>query len=397
MKKLLLYALLGAFALPVLADLPSNGFYRIQNAYTKRYAYLLDNKGSVNVGSTSADVGALELFLDQDKKVSDPSTIFYIEQATSNKNKYNISGQGTNLYSFFNEYVNFIDGKAYDGKSTVMVYASNSGVVRYLGDKRSNLSAEEGMPSVDCKGDDRKWYLNTLEPEGDDYFGVTPTLEADGKYYHPLYTSFPFSAYSEGVKFYAVTEIDPRGAVLYKEIEGSIPAGTPVIVECASASPSDNRLNIGVSASAVSGNLLKGVYFDNPERAHFNRTAFDKETMRVLGVKDGRLAFVEGDYEYLPRNQAYLQLTDPASYSVKEFPLMTPEEHDEFVANYKDPNDTPGDVDIVSAVDGAEGQIIVYTSDGRMVGRYDSASDLSALPRGLYLLHTPGGVRKIMK
>ena len=51
--------------MPLFADLNGNGYYRVQSAYTKRYAYLTDNKGSYNIPTTSADVGALELFIDK--------------------------------------------------------------------------------------------------------------------------------------------------------------------------------------------------------------------------------------------------------------------------------------------------------------------------------------------
>ncbi len=61
MKKLLLLTISALVSLPSFADLGGDGYYRVQNAHTKRYAYLLDDKGKIDTVSTSADVGAIEL------------------------------------------------------------------------------------------------------------------------------------------------------------------------------------------------------------------------------------------------------------------------------------------------------------------------------------------------
>ncbi len=120
--------------------------------------------------------------------------------------------------------------------------------------------------------------------------------------------------------------------------------------------------------------MLKGVYFDNPlNNKHYNRTAFDKETMRVLGVaQDGRVAFVRGNYEFIPRNQAYLQLTDPAQYGTDEFILMTSEQRDaEFAA---------------VAVLPVSASVDVYSLDGRLLKSGVAKSEVSSLGKGLYIL-----------
>jgi hypothetical protein len=72
---------------------------------------------------------------------------------------------------------------------------------------------------------------------------------------------------------------------LMKEVkDGFVPAATPVIVECASANYSDNRLDAFASGgSEVSGNCLGGVYFNNNNKKHLNRVAYDPNTMRILG------------------------------------------------------------------------------------------------------------------
>ena len=372
-------------ALPAFAELPADGYYRVQNAYTKRYAYLLDNKGSVNVGSTTVDVGALKMYLDVTDLNTDPAAIFYIDHHTDNPNKYDISGQGTSVYGFIGQYVDIVESrKPYDGQDAFMIYGTDSGVVKYIGDIWLNMSDNEGMSSSEAKGDDRKWYLEPVSDSTDQYFGVKPSVEAGGKYYNPLYAGFPYSASSEGVKFYAITEIDPRGAAIISEIEGTVPAGTPVIVECANPLATDNRLNVGPHSysGSVGGNLLKGVYFNNPSGSHYNRTRFNKETMRVLGLKDGRLAFIEGDYDYLPRNQAFLQLTDPSQYAVKDFIVMTAEQRD-------------NELGAVASIP-VDALVDVYSLDGRLVVSGVAKEDVSSLGKGIYVVRFGGATEKLV-
>lgn len=375
MKKLLLYTLAALFALPVLADIDGNGYYRVQNAYTKRYAYLTDNKGSYDMSASTADVGALQLFANPQRVASDPATVFFVELAPQGNDYYDIHGQGTSIHGFMNEYLSILPlRQPYDGQKAYSVYASKSGLVKYLSDIEKNQKDEEGLASVDGSGDACKWYFHPIDGASDQYFGVAPTIEAEGKYYAPMFAGFPYSAHSEGLKFYTISEIDPRGAAIINEIEGTVPASTPVIIECSTQLPASNRLNIGGSAEKVGGNMLKGVYFDNPlTNRHYNRTPFNQETMRVLGVgTDGRPAFVRGDYEFIPRNQAYLQLTDPEQYSVDEFILMTDEQRIE-------------ELDAVAVIPVSE-TVSVYSLDGRLVKAGIYKADVPSLGKGMYIL-----------
>ena len=386
MKKLLLYSFAAIFATSALAELPADGYYRVQNAYTKRYVYLMDNKGSVNTTSTTVDVGALELYKDLSDLNTDPADIFYIQKAPSGKYSFDVYGQGTSVYGFLNRYLEIIeDRRPYDGRTAFMLHGTDSGVSKYVGDLWKNMDDNKGLASSECVGDDRKWYFDPVDASTDQYFGIAPTQESDGKYFYPLYAGFPVSAYSSGIKFYVVEEIDPRGAAVINEVNGIVPAGMPVIVECSSSSSADNRLNVGPFGEGenVKTNLLNGVYFDNNERDHhWNRTRFNKETMRVLGVKDGRLAFVESDLEYLPRNQAYLQLTDASQYGVKDFIVMTEEQRDAEL----------GSVSVIPDVM----EVDVYTVDGRLVKSGVAKKDVSSLGKGLYILRGAGISEKLI-
>ncbi len=382
MKRFLLFAIISFLALPIFADINGEGYYRVRNAFTKRYAYLLDNKGSYDVPTTTADVAALELYADTKRVLSDPSTVFFIDP--QGNDYYDICGQGTSVHGFLNIYLTIIkDRKEYDETTTYSVYASQGGLVKYLGDIWNDLSDNQGMASVDAKGDARRWNFIPIEANGDEYFGVAPTIEVGDKHYAPFFAAFPFSAYSQGVKFYTICEIDSRGAAIVREVEGTVPPSTPVIIECNSNDVSDNRLNIGGTADKVADNYLKGVYFNNPLDFHYNRLPFDKESMRVLGVgKDGRLSFVKADYDFVPRNIAYLQLTDPSQYDTEEFLVLTAEQRE-------------NEYDAVEVV-ASDVCVDVYSLDGRILKSSISKSDVPSLGKGLYILKSADKSEKLI-
>ncbi|MDE5871455.1 MAG: hypothetical protein K2H22_05915 [Muribaculaceae bacterium] len=390
MKRLLLCAIIAMSGISAMADLEGDGYYRVQNAITKRYAYLLDNKGSINIGTTSADVQAIELYLGFAKASSDPSTVFYIDKIndSSSKYEYNIAGQGTNLHAFLDIYMKIIDGKEIDGQQAYYASGTYSGGTKYLGDLNSSLREEQGFASVDVSGDRRLWYIHAVKADSDEsYFGVAPVLTVGGKYYNPMFASFPYDAYSEGIKFYTITRINPWAevpAVALKELTGVVPAGTPVIIECANPLPADNRLNVGSSGALAdpAGNMLKGVYFKNDDVIHKNLTPYDKRTMRILTVKNGQLVFDVADIDYLPRNQAYLQLSGDEQCAVECYRVVT---EDVYEAEYSSVEALP-----VSAV------VDAYTLDGRLVKAGISRQEASSLGKGLYILRSGAVSEKLI-
>lgn len=321
-----------------LAELNGDGYYRVCNAITKRYAYLLDNKGSFDAATTSADVNALKLYSGFEKASSDPSTIFYLNKisGTGSNLDHNVSGQGTSLYQFLETYLKVLDSRrVIDGDKAYYAYATKSKFTKYLGDLGGN-EGEEGYPSVDAQGDCRLWHIKPVKADQDDsYFGIIPSVSAGGKYYQPFFAAFPFNASSAGVKFYAVAKVDAGlGVVVFRQLDGVVPAGTPVIVECAATTASGNRLNIGPSGSAanVSGNRLKGVYFNNvyPPQ-HRNVTPFNKTTMRCLAMENGKLVFAKANHDYVPRNEAYLELSG-AETAIGTYQIMMEPDYNAYVA-----------------------------------------------------------------
>ena len=310
------------------AQLAGDGYYRVQNYMTKRYVYVLDDKGSLNMSTSSADMNAIQLWLGFDKASSDPATVCYIKKVDT---KYDIECQGTGIYKILDTYVGIRATNSSAAPNTYLAYGSKEGITKYLSDGEHVLDAERGSMSDTGDGQWRYWYILPISSSSSDsYFGVKPVISLGGKYYTSYYTAFPYSFASSGMKAMYISKVAYGMAVL-KEVTGTIPAGSPVFIECSSATPAGNKLNIGGSATAISGNVLKGVYFDNPMKTHYNRVAYNPATMRLLGVtKEGKIGFVTSDIDFVPANSAYLPV---AADSPKEIKIVTEAEFNEYEKN----------------------------------------------------------------
>ena len=315
------------------AQFNGDGYYRVKNVGSGRYITVKDNRGSVNPATTSADMGAVELYKGFENVVSDPSSILYIDQTSSG---YKFHAQGTDTYEIIGYYLNL--SKNSDG--SYKAYQGNSMMVMYLGD-RVTSSALKGSLSTNAKGTNRDWYILPFNASGNDnYFGLTPEVKAGNDYYASFYASFPFTALSKNLKVYYIDKVD-KGMAVYKEVtDGKVPAATPVFVKCASDKPADNRLDIVANNATISGNKLGGVYFNNSSSAHYNRTAYDANTMRVLGTADGKLAYVKADYDFLPANKSYLNVPAGSPDVIKlvteaEYQKIIDEEYSTFTITFK--------------------------------------------------------------
>lgn len=321
LSKLLLVAV---SLLPFAADAQSlaNGYYRVVNYKTNRYVYLRDDKSWVNAGATDIELGAIQLWRGFDMAASDAATVMYFQYAGTGS-QYDIQAQGTGVHAFTDMYVSL---RAVD--DAFYIYGTNSGLTKYLGDARAN-NTDEGVMSSGASGDYRKWYIKPITANGDNYFGVKPTVSVGGKHYKPFFAAFPFSTYSTGMKVYCIKTVGYGMAVL-SEITGTVPAGTPVLIECSKNSAADNRLQIGGNGSAVSGNLLGGVYFCNTSTSHKNLTPYNANTMRVLGVTaDGSLGFITSNITNLPANESYLNVPAGTPAQLK---IVTQAEYDKYLA-----------------------------------------------------------------
>ena len=84
MKRLITTLSFLAFSLVLFAQVDGDGYYRVSNVKTERYVYVTDNTGSIDIHAATADMGALELWKNHDRALSDPASVIYIEYKGSN-------------------------------------------------------------------------------------------------------------------------------------------------------------------------------------------------------------------------------------------------------------------------------------------------------------------------
>lgn len=291
----------------------SNGYYRVQNDYTKRYLYLMDDKGTVNYAAGTVECGAIVPYMNLERAIPDPASVIYIQQYS---NGYIFYAQGTSTTKILNNFA--IQLTAYKGGW--LCWGSYGGLTKYLADNETVLSEEKGSVGTlepNERQDLKKWLIHPVHPDSTNYFGIKPEFEIDGKYYSPFYASFPFKTYSTGMKVYKVKKQAEGKAVLVEVTEDVIPANSPVLIECSSNNPADNKLDIQMGDyTALSNNLLSGVFFrygeDKPDDyRHKNVTMFNKATDRVFGkTAEGKLGMITPTEDYVPANTSYLHTAE---------------------------------------------------------------------------------------
>ncbi len=354
-------------------NLPESGYYRCNNYMSSRYVYVIDNHGYIDMGASSADLNAIELWKGLDRAISDPATVLYFDHISDRQ--YDITCQGTGINQIIDYYVSL---RAVSGKTdTYLFYASNSGITKYLCDGERVLSNDFGRLSDNGQGEWRYWKISRISPDSENYFGITPDINcANGENYASFFAAFPFSFASEGMKAVYVSEIDAtNGIAIIEEAEGVFPGASPLIISCKSTSPSANKLNIGGSPTAnLSNNLLQGVYFQNDRYKHENYVVNDKATMRVPALlADGKLGFTTYDGQYLLRNKAYLPV---AAGTPETLQAMTP---DEYLAWLK----AQASGIATTLTDTAEESTAIYNLTGVKVG--DTREGTSSLAPGIYI------------
>ena len=324
---LLLFVSCAAFAQSPFEGYPSNGFYRVQNYGTGRYAYVLDNTGSLDYATMDAEMGAIELHRDTARLHYDPASVIFIRQIDAATHKYNIEAQGTGVYQLIQHYVE--TNRRSNG--TFWVYASSNGVTKYLGelDNQNNPNLEGSYLSTNRQGAYIQWNVIPLGYNGD-YFGILPTVQVGNAYYRPFYASFAIDLQNTGLRAYYINKVY-RSAAIFSEITGKVPPYTPVYIECAGPNHYSNRVNIeeGTNLPSITGNKLKGNFFCNPNRKAYSRdaqVAYNPVTMRVLtATADGQLCFAKvSGLSYLPANESYLEVPSSADDTLR---IMTEEEY----------------------------------------------------------------------
>lgn len=322
----------------------TDGFYRVQNNGCGKFLYVRDCVGEAATSGT--DLGAIELWADHSKTLSDPSSVVYVEKHGT---QFDIQGQGTGIYALLKQYVT-ISGD----KDNYMLYASGQ-YLYYTGD--NDIYEGMGMIGPATSGkyptDQRLWKALPVSSKTDNYFGFTPTLTTSGgKHYTTFYADFAYTPVSSDVKTWYVSKVDESKEVaVISPLTGTVARSQAVIIECAGKNPSDNKIDITRDEGhKTSNNQMVGTYFDCGRRSaksHANTypaiIPFDNKTMRVLVVgSNGKLSFTNSDasldtYRYhngikyvngkcIAHNTAYLKVnaTCPANLTV-----MTEEEYNE--------------------------------------------------------------------
>lgn len=363
-----------------------DGYYRGHNFVTERYIYVYDNTGKINWTALDAEMGAIELWkeVDYHSRFSDPASVVYMEKHGS---QYDFQCQGMGIHKMFNQYITLQVGKM-DGIDYYSFSVTKDGVKKSLYDGTKSVFSAEGYLRTTGSGDYGKWVIAKVDID-DEWFGINPSIEVNGKFYHPFYADFGFTPVSDDMKVWYISVVDTAGAVL-KEFTGDVvPANMPVLIECTSGDPKQNKLDLKYyKESGPADNKLKGVYFNNIIRKGLSvdaATEFDKSSMRVLGVtQDGRLGYilsketpVQGK-QYLAANQSYLVVDADCP---SEIPVITEAEYEEILANRSD-----AAVHVVSYSTPKE----VYSISGRFIGKM-TADEIKKLSPGVYII----GRRKV--
>lgn len=381
MKKRLFLLLLGcATMLGAQAQLNGAGYYRVKNVTSGRYMSLSDNQSrGVDFNSCTADCGAMQTSKIMDNIYSDPGSIFYLDHIDGVS--YNVVGQGTSLHDIINYYIYISPVGSY-----YKIYQEQKGQRVTLSDFDD---VEEDESYVATTGGKTTWYITPLNTT-DNYIGVKPTISVGDKHYAAVFAGYPYTL-GAGMKAYYINKvIENEGVVIIKELTGTIPAKTPVLIECSSTDISKNQITPVLNSDAVpSDNLAMGVYFCLGDRwsAHYNSTKFDPSTMRVLSLNTyGNLAvststqnlktvMIEprgADGKHLtvtaiPANSWYIPVSSSAPSELK---LVTAEQ---YATGIKDIMVKPASL------------YNVYTLEGVQIKK--NATSISDLHQGIYIIN----------
>ena len=367
-----------------------NGYYRVWNFKTARYVHIVDNRGSINMSTTDADLNAIELWKGLEKAISSPATVMNFKYISGSQ--YDILSQGTGISKIMdNMYLSIRKVNDASAPNTYLAYGTKSGATKYLADGEKKDRYEDGVMSTNVTNEADKqyryWYITPIDDSTDQYFGIKPTVQNGNKYYHSFNADFPFSLKSQGMKLFYITTVD-QGMAVKEEIPAGaiIPAMTPILVECAASEPTDNRLTLGGNPTcSLNGNMLRGVIFHNPSNgSHRNLVEYNSQTMRVLGnMQNGSLGFIKTTEAYLPANSSYLLLPQNGQQYPDEIKIVTREEYNAISA---------GIGEIIE--DSSDKPVNVYNCQGILIKQNADKDFINTLSPGLYIV---GGKKILVK
>lgn len=389
-------ALLMLCSLSIMAQLNGTGYYRVKNAGTGNYISLENNKFDYQTIIATAGNGAKHMFdykfltqisdaygvpaalscagaylktdihMVNDSECELPSTVIYLKQNSGDS--YDIQAQSTGLvqlttgsYKTSNISCTFKDlyatVKKVSGTGVSSMYSvseklTGTGVAsvpilgdvtktitigtEYFMDEGSNFAMTESYSSSNNK---HKWYIEPVTA-----INVTPSTSFGGKHYTTYYTAFPYTIGGNILNAYAVSNINEDGTLEIEAIVGTVPACTPVLLECSSmtgnhivptGTPTVVTSDTTPTSSYTGTNLLNGTFFSNTDGNMYfdnytgttvgtqgttvtdgkffnanNYTATANPQKFVLGITEsGKLGFVKATGTAMPANKAWLEYT----------------------------------------------------------------------------------------
>ncbi len=379
--------------LPMAAQLNGTGYYRFRNAQnTSDYISIANDLFNYHIIASNAGGGLTQLALSsaakqralacagkylqtdihlvEDADIVNMGSIVYAKKRNNNSTNYdyNLIGQGTSLLSLttgtyagtipveFQDRYATIKATSGSGANTlytamVELKASNNSAAnlgtRYLIDNGGTLDINESSSANNAK-----WYIEPVA-----YFNVQPDITFNDKSYTTVYVPFEFQLSGAVEKAYVVTSISDDGTLELETVceqnAGSVPAGTPVILECGSDQTTDCKLipigeplfcapDLTVTSGGAprastttnySGiNLLKGNYYCNTDgnisyttrngTSSFNANHYTATSSSnyVLGITaSGKLGMVKstdvitgGNPNAMPANKAWIEYSGSA-------------------------------------------------------------------------------------
>ncbi|MBR0492974.1 MAG: chitobiase/beta-hexosaminidase C-terminal domain-containing protein [Muribaculaceae bacterium] len=392
-RRLCIVALLTLCVQPALAQLNGTGFYRFRNVArpteyisitNDRFNYytIIDDAGGGTdiISNNAAQQRAVtcsirflqnDIHMVEDPDIIDLASVIYADKKNTNPENYdyNLIGQGTSLLTlttgsyrtlllffpvtlnFENLYVslNAVNGDGADTQYTASMPLKASGYGdagdlgdRYFVDQDGKFDTDVESVASQTKA---RWYIEPVT-----HFNVQPEVGLNGKWYTTLKVPFAVTLSGKVEKAYTITA-NNGGILEFEEISGTIPAGTPVILQCGSSDIADCQLipagapvftspslsehtsTTGVPAATdniapTSNNLLIGTYYCNTDGTLTYPKASGSGTINgdhyqaisskyELGItEDGQLGFVQAKgittpqgIHAMPANKAWMNST----------------------------------------------------------------------------------------
>lgn len=391
-------ALLMLCSLSIMAQLNGTGYYRVKNVGTGNYISLENNKFDYQTIIATAGNGAKHMFsysmflvgtiaddygvpaalscagaylktdihMVNDSECELPSTVIYLKQNSGDN--YDIQAQSTGLVQLttgsyktsnitctFNDLyatVKKVNGTGANttyyvsekltGTGTLSSYGISKTITigtEYFLDEGDSFGMTESYSSSNNK---HKWYIEPVTA-----LNVTANMPFGDKYYTTYYTAFPYTIGGNILNAFAVSKINEDGTLEIEAIEGTVPACTPVLLECSSmtgnhivptGTPTVVTSDTTPTSSYTGTNLLKGTFFCNTDNNMYfnnytgttvgtqgttvtngkffnanNYTTTANPQKYVLGITEsGKLGFVKATGTAMPANKAWLEYTGTA-------------------------------------------------------------------------------------